>query len=250
MNQDWDAGGYTSGFSFVYKYGGDVLGLVDAPEGSRVIDLGCGTGVLTDALRGKGYNVTGVDASAEMLAKARANYPGITFIQADATDFRPDVPADVVFSNAVLHWIDREKQPMMMKCVHDALRPGGQFVLEMGGKDCCRAIHDGLAEAFGRYGYDYVMPFFFPSVGEYSALLEGAGFTVRYALYFDRPTELAGNDGLYDWINMFVNIPFRDVKAEDREKILHETVEGLRGKLFYGGKWHADYTRLRVKAEA
>ena len=248
MNQNWNAGKYTEGFSFVYRYGQDVLSLIDAPEGSSVIDLGCGTGVLTNALREKGYNVTGVDASDDMLRKARANFPAITFLQADATCFTASAPADAVFSNAVLHWIDRDNQPKMMRCVHDALKTGGQFVFEMGGFRCAGMIHDMLAEVFRKYGYDYVMPFFFPAVGEYASMLEAAGFSVRYALLFDRPTELEGADGLYDWINMFVKIPFRAVNDSDREKILRDTVDALRGNLFYGGKWHADYVRLRMRA--
>lgn len=249
MNQTWNANQYSSGFSFVYKYGSDVLSLLDIPEGSHVLDLGCGTGALSGALRDKGYRVTGLDASGEMLAKAREAFPDIEFMQADATDFRLDAPVDAVFSNAVLHWIDAQRQPMMMECVRNALKPGGVFVLEMGGVYCCRAIHDALAESFSRYGYDYVMPFFFPSIGEYASLLENAGFMVRYALHFDRPTELVGSDGLYDWINMFVKIPFKNVSAEDREKIMRDTVDALRDKLFHGGKWYSDYTRLRIKAE-
>ena len=248
MNQDWNAGEYTSGFSFVYKYGQDVLTLIDAPEGSSVIDLGCGTGILTNALREKGYNVTGIDASDDMLKKARANFPEISFIQADATDFKANAPVDVVFSNAVLHWIDRDNQPKMIRCVYDALKPGGQFVFEMGGYRCAGMIHDELASAFRRYGYDYVMPFFFPAIGEYAAMLEAEGFSVRYALLFDRPTELTGDNGLYDWINMFVNIPFRAVSIDDKENILRDTVDALRGKLFHDGKWFADYVRLRIKA--
>ena len=248
MNQEWNAEKYSSGFSFVYKYGTDVLNLIDAENVHDVIDLGCGTGTLTNELAGMGFNVTGIDASAEMLRTARGNFPALRFIQSDATDFRLDDLVDVVFSNAVLHWIDRTRQPLMMRCVYDSLRPGGQFVFEMGGVGCGKMIHDKLAENFKACGYGYVMPFFFPSVGEYAGLLEDAGFTVRYALLFDRPTELKGDDGLRDWINMFVKIPFESVSSEDREKILHDTVGGLRDKLFHGGKWYADYVRLRMRA--
>ena len=248
MNQDWNAGKYAEGFSFVYKYGHDVLNLIDAPEGSSVIDLGCGTGILTNALSERGYNVIGIDASDDMLAQARANFPAISFIHADAADFMVNAPVNAVFSNAVLHWIDRDNQPKMMKCVHEALKTGGQFVFEMGGFRCAGMIHDMLADMFKKYGYDYVMPFYFPSIGEYASMLEAEGFSVRYALLFDRPTELAGNDGLYDWINMFVKIPFMSVNASDRENILRDTVDALRDRLFHDGKWYADYVRLRMRA--
>ena len=163
MNQKWNAENYSSGFSFVYNYGSDVLNLIEGENVHDVIDLGCGTGVLTNALSERGYNVTGIDASDEMLAKARASFPAV----------------DVVFSNAVLHWIDAAKQSDMMRCVYDALRRGGQFVFEMGGYGCVKSIHDELAVNFRALGYDYVMPSFFPTIGEYSAMLEACGFTVR-----------------------------------------------------------------------
>ena len=56
-------------------------------------------------------------------------------IEGDAD--RPHVleaPVDVIFSNAVFHWIDKRLQPRMLGCVFDALKNVGQFVFEMGGK--------------------------------------------------------------------------------------------------------------------
>ena len=248
MNQKWNAENYAADFSFVYKYGADVLNLIEGENVHDVIDLGCGTGTLTHELSLRGYHVAGLDASEDMLTRARANYPELTFTQADATNFTLASPVDAVFSNAVLHWIDRTKQQDMMRCVHEALRPGGQFVFEMGGYGCGKMIHDELAKNFRAMGYEYVMPFFFPTIGEYAVMLEGAGFTVRYAILFDRPTELTGNDGLREWINMFVKNPFARVSADDKEKILRDTVDNLREKLFHGGRWYADYVRLRMRA--
>ena len=73
MNIFWDAEKYKKDFSFVPQYGEAVMDLLDAAPGSRVIDLGCGNGALTEQLAARGYDVTGVDASAEMLELAREN---------------------------------------------------------------------------------------------------------------------------------------------------------------------------------
>ena len=181
-----------------------------------------------------------------MLEVARANHPEIAFYQGDAVDFTLAEPVDVVFSNAVLHWIDREKQPDVLKNVYRALKNGGQFVFKMGGRGNNARIHAALAEAFARRALEYRMPFYFPTISEYAALLEKAGFKVEYALMFDRPTELSGEDGLADWIRMFVRTPFEG--AEGMEEIVREAVNGLRGELFHDGKWYADYVRLRMKA--
>ena len=71
MNIDWNAQNYTNHFSFVHRYGEDVLKLIDAPAGSRVLDLGCGNGALTKKLKELGFQAQGMDASEDMLAVAR-----------------------------------------------------------------------------------------------------------------------------------------------------------------------------------
>lgn len=244
MNIKWDAKGYTDNFSFVHQYGGALLEMI-AREGT-VLDLGCGNGALTQKLSERGLKAIGLDASAELLEIARANYPNLTFIHGDATDFALDEPVDVVFSNAVFHWIDAMKQPSMLACVHRALKDGGQFVFEFGGHGNNARIHAALDKAFAKRGLKYAIPFYFPSIGEYAQMLEAAGFKVEYASLFDRPTELTGDDGLADWIRMFVKVPFEGVSQKD--EIIREAVEGLRGELYQSGKWYADYVRIRMKA--
>ena len=248
MNIEWDAAKYTSDFSFVHQYGNSVIGLIDADERSTVLDLGCGNGALSKTLCDMGYIVKGIDASGELLAIAQKEYPDIEFIQADATDFSLQEPVDIVFSNAVFHWIDKERQQDMLKCVYNVLKENGQFVFEFGGHGNTQLIHETLAEIFSGHKYTYKMPCYFPTIGEYATLLENAGFSVRYAVLFDRMTELKGENGLKDWINMFVKTPFAIIKDEDEKRIIiDETADRLKGVLYRDGKWYADYVRLRMK---
>src|SRR6266545_826428 len=74
---------------------------------ATAVDLGCGTGNSTAVLRERwpDARIIGVDSSEEMLAKARADAPEAKWIRADLRAFRPSAPVDVVFSNAVLHWL-------------------------------------------------------------------------------------------------------------------------------------------------
>lgn len=249
MNIKWDADKYTADFAFVHQYGNSVIDLIDADKGSFVLDLGYGNGALTKALQDKGYSVKGLDASDELLAIAKEKYPDIDFVKGDAVDFTLPEPVDVVFSNAVFHWINKDKQRDMLKCVYNALKENGQFVFEFGGHGNNQKIHEALASVFSEYGYSYEMPFFFPTIGEYAALLESAGFIVQYAVIFDRMTELKGENGLKDWINMFVKTPFSIVKTEqDKEVFVDKAIETLRKDLFMNGKWYADYVRIRMKA--
>jgi len=69
------------------------------------LDLGCGTGQLTDKIATFGAEVRGIDHSPAMIEKARQNYPHLQFDIADARNFQVEQPLDAIFSNAVLHWI-------------------------------------------------------------------------------------------------------------------------------------------------
>ena len=159
------------------------------------------------------------------------------------------MPVDAVFSNAVLHWIDRERQADTLRCVYRALRQGGQFVFEMGGAGNAEQIHDALRQAFEKRHFPYQISFYFPSIGEYAPLLEQAGLRVTYATLFDRPTPLKGEQGMESWIRMFVKEPFAAVPTAQAEVIIREAVEALRPSLYQNGVWTADYVRLRCKAE-
>ena len=137
----------------------------------------------------------------------------------------------------------------MLKCVYNALKNNGQFFFEFGGHGNNQKIHGTLAAIFAEYGYCYDMPFYFPTIGEYATLLENTGFKVQYAVLFDRLTELKGENGLKDWINMFVKTPFSVVKTEqEKAEIVDKAVEALQNDLFLNGKWYADYVRIRMKA--
>ena len=248
MNQNWNSQQYTENFAFVHQYGTDVTNLIDMTDVSSLLDLGCGNSALSKRFADQGLSVIGMDASEEMLAVAREAYPDITFLHGDATSFRLEQPVDVVFSNAVFHWIEKSRQTLMMQHVHDALSTNGQFVFEMGGHGNNRLIHEALKRAFARHGLTYEMPFYFPTIGEYSIQLEESGFQVTHAFLFDRLTALEGKDGLSDWIKMFISKPFEGVPGTTKEGLIAQAVSELKSVLYRDGRWYADYVRLRMKA--
>lgn len=247
MNIHWNAKDYTQSFSFVHQYGRDLFSLIEG-ERLSVLDLGCGNGALTHQLQQLGYEAEGLDASPELLEIAKQNWPELTFLLGDAVDFHSAKRYDIVFSNAVLHWIDQEKQDDMLRCVNRALKLDGQFVFEFGGRGNNILIHTALEKAFQKRGHTYRMPFYFPSIGQYASRLERAGFRVTYAALFDRMTPLEGENGLYDWLRMFIKTPFAEIGASEKEDILQETVDQLRSDLYQDGTWYSDYVRLRCKA--
>ena len=102
---------------------------VDSPE--TVYDLGCGTGTITAILKERwpDAHVTGVDSSASMLERTPDMETGVTWQHADLNDWHPERPADVVYSNAALHWLDNHEQlfPRLM----DTVKPGGVLAVQM-----------------------------------------------------------------------------------------------------------------------
>ena len=248
MNIEWNAEKYTNSFSFVHQYGNEVLELLDFENIKTMIDLGCGNGVLTEILHNKGLSVVGIDSSKELLRKAKENHPNVLFEYGDAANFTVDNQVDAVFSNAVFHWIDKAKQSDMLSCVYQALKSKGQFVFEFGGYGNNAMIHKELKIEFEKRGYKYTMPFYFPCISEYASLVEQAGFQVRTAILFDRFTELKGDNGLKDWMTMFIKTPFSVIEShEEKELIVDEAVKRLQTSLYQNGKWYADYVRLRMK---
>jgi len=245
---DWDSAAYDGSHSFVYEYGSDVVDLLDPHPDERILDLGCGTGHLTDRIAESGSEVVGLDRDGEMIATARASYPDLEFRRGDARDFAVEEPFDAVFSNAALHWID--DQDAVIRSVADALRPGGRFVAELGGAGNVAAIVDAVAAELAARGYEPPTdPWYFPTVGEHATVLEAHGFEVRYATLFDRPTELDdGDDGLAAWLGMFGDRLLGSVPEERQSDVIAGVEDRLRDDLYDDGTWTADYRRLRFVA--
>jgi trans-aconitate methyltransferase len=243
----WDARLYDDKHSFVWKHGAALLDLLAPQPGERILDLGCGTGHLTAQIAATGASVIGIDSAPAMIDEARHTYPALTFNVGDARDFSFPEPFDAIFSNAVLHWIKEPER--VLACVSRALRPQGRFVAEFGGKGNVRRISDALLRTVADLGLGPIeLPWYYPSVGEYAGLLEKHGLEVTYAVLFDRPTPLEGEDGLRHWIEMFAHSVLNIVPEERRSDFLRRVEELLRPQLFRDGTWFADYRRLRVVA--
>ena len=246
----WDSALYDGSFGIITRLGAGVVDLLAPLPGERVIDLGCGTGALTAQIAAAGADVTGIDASEAMIARAKELYPELRFEVAKGENFTVEVPVDAVFSNAALHWMS--PPAAVVRSVARALQPGGRFVAEMGGSGNIATIVAATYRALAEEGIPREQvrnSWYFPSIGEYGSLLEQAGFEVRFMQLFDRPTPLDDcPNGIADWLRMFGGDLLAPVPADRRTRIQERVNELTRPRLEREGRWIADYRRLRFMA--
>jgi trans-aconitate methyltransferase len=244
--QTWDPERYARNARFVAELGAPVMELLAPRAGERILDLGCGDGVLTAKLAALGCEVIGVDASAQQIEGAKKLGLDARVMNGEALDF--DREFDAVFSNAALHWMrDADK---VIAGVHRALRPQGRFVAELGGHGCVAKIKKALVQGLRRRGIDGegASPWYFPTVEDYSERLTRGGFSVNYIALIPRPTPLPGD--VTGWLETFAESFTSTLPPTERAAYIAEVQEALRPELCdAAGKWTADYVRLRFAAD-
>jgi SAM-dependent methyltransferase len=243
--QHWSARRYAETAPFVPALGAPVLEWLAPRPGERILDLGCGDGVLTEKIATAGASVVAVDAAPDMVAAARARGLDARVVPGQSLAF--DGEFDAVFSNAALHWM--RPAEAVLAGVRCALKPGGRFVAEMGGHNNTAAIMVALSAVLARRGLDAhrLSPWWFPSEAAYRAKLEAAGFTVEEIAIIPRPTPLPA--GLEAWLDAFAEDFLGALPMPDRLPARAEVAELLRPVLMdETGTWIADYVRLRFRA--
>ena len=248
-NRDWNSSLYEDKHAFVWKYGENLLQLLNPQANERILDLGCGTGQLTAKIAETGADTIAIDSSSEMIEKAQQNYPQLKFQVADAKNFQLSQPVDAVFSNAVLHWIPEADE--VITSIYKSLKIGGRFVAEFGGKGNIESIVKALYVALEKIGFQKphdLNPWYFPSIAEYTSKLEKQGFEVTYSNLFYRPTLLEEDSGLVNWINMFAGTFLEELSESNKNQVINDVEKQLKPKLYQQGNWFADYRRIQVKA--
>jgi SAM-dependent methyltransferase len=241
--QSWDPARYAANARFVSDLGMPVVEMLSPQPGERILDLGCGDGALTTKLVEIGCHVIGIDSSPQMVAAARERHVDARVADGQSLSF--DCEFDAVFSNAALHWMKDGRG--VIDSVWRALKPGGRFVGECGGRGNVATIIAAVDSALARRDITLPALWFFPGPDEYWSLLEDRGFAVGTISLFPRPTPLPGD--ISSWLETFMPGHLGVLPPGDRPTVLREIVEELRPRLCdLDGRWTADYMRLRFSA--
>jgi SAM-dependent methyltransferase len=232
----WDAADYARVGGFVAELGEAALDLLDPQPGEHILDVGCGDGTLTLNFQEAGAELVGIDNSLSMVAAAKAR--GLDARLMDAAQLKFGEAFDAAFSNATLHWVlDKERAA---RAIWFALKPGGRFAGEMGGDGNLARLREALDDVLVARGFGpptYAANWY-PSVEEFAAVYEQAGFKDVDARLIERPTEL--EHGVAAWVTTFRKgwLDRAGVPEDERQGIAEAVADRV-------GSNVADYVRLR-----
>lgn len=215
----WDPEQYHKFQSSRFAPFNDLVSLLNVREGIRGADLGCGTGELTEQLSDllPGSSITGMDTSEQMLAKAlcRAK-PGLTFHRQGVEQLSGEW--DLLFSHAVLHWIDDHRQLMPRLFSH--LAPGGQLLVQIPSNHAHPA-HRAIVAIAGEEPYYSLLQGWYREpqvleIDQYAELLFSAGaeqITVMEKVY---PTVMPDGPAIAEWTKGSTLVPYLERLPADQ----------------------------------
>lgn len=146
--------------------------------GAAVLDLGCGAGrPITELLVARGFQVTGIDHSAAMLAKAQQFVPGVSWRQAELDEPASGPFAAAVCWDAVFH-LERKRHGVVFREVWQSLHVGGRFLFTTGGS---------AQQPFTNTMFGHTFSYDAPAPDESLALVRAAGFRLLADVMLDLP---------------------------------------------------------------
>lgn len=258
---EWNAKDYEQNSQAQQKWAKELIAHLDLKGAEDVLDLGCGDGKVTVEIADLVTNgsVIGVDNSKRMIELAQEKYPtnqnpNLSFQVMDARNLIFENCFDIVFSNAVLHWIENH-QPVI-EGLYKSLRAGGKILLRMGGKADAQEIiavmnRVSKSNKWEQYFTNFTFPFAFLDVDDYHTLLNDAGFSIIRVELIPKDMVHNGKEGLKGWIRT-TWLPYTTrVPQVQRDEFIEEVANNYLTKIPLNddGKCHVSMVMIEVEAQ-
>jgi trans-aconitate 2-methyltransferase len=243
VTAEWDARTYDRIADPMHAWGLDVLARLPLAGDERVLDAGCGSGRVTEALAERLPNgrVVALDASPAMLEEARRRLAlfgdRVTFVQADLGLPLPiDGPVDAILSTATFHWVP--DHDALFRNLAAVIRPGGRLVAQCGGIGNIESVRR-IARTVGD-GFDAERNFATPLAT--AARLEAAGFGNVEAWLVDEPTRIEPGEPLETYLaTVCLREHIARLQPEDRAAYITDVARRMPEPVL-------DYVRLNILA--
>jgi trans-aconitate 2-methyltransferase len=245
--RSWDGQSYDRISGPMEALGREVLGRLELRGDETVLDAGCGSGRITEALieRLPEGHVIAADASQSMVDAARARLSQADVRLIDLLELELDERLDAILSTATFHWIaDHER---LFARLRAALAPGGRLVAQCGGEgniDVLRGhANDVLArEPYAEHFQGFQPPWNYAGPEETRERLLAAGFARAECWLQPAPKQ---PEHPREFLSDIVLGPhYQHMPAELREPFMDDVLAEL------GEPVIVDYVRLNIDATA
>jgi len=261
MNYKWNPSEYLKSSSNQKRWGEELISKINFKGNERVLDIGCGDGVLTAliASRVPEGHVLGIDSSPEMINLAKTlfpqeKHPNLEFKVLDVREMDFEREFDVVFSNACLHWV-KDHLPVLEK-IKKSLKPGGRIYLQMGGKGNAEGVIRAFEKVMKRerwspYFKDFTFPYGFYGREEYEEWLKSLGFKNIRVDLISKDMVHEGEESFIFWVRSTWQPYHRRVPESLREEFIRDVVREYQSAHppDSSGRIHVQMVRLEVEAE-
>lgn len=231
---EFDGEKYKQASSHQKEWGLRLIAELSLKGDEKILDLGCGDGVLTKQLadivpRGK---VIGIDASEGMLKAAdKLAATNLSFLLLDINNIDFKEEFDLIFSNAALHWV-KDHLKLLQKC-YFALKKGGILRFNFGGAGNCINFSVVVKKVmklsqYKRHFADFEWPWYMPSSGEYRRLFGLTNFKNIQIWEQNADRFFRNADELIRWIDQPSIIPFiEQIIKDEKQGFRHEVIKRM-----------------------
>ena len=256
-NNKWNAADYAENSSAQESWANELIEKLLLEGHEHLLDIGCGDGKITNSIAGKlsKGKVVGIDRSENMikLASDQFDRKNLSFHVMDATELSLQGKFDIVFSNAVLHWVKDHKAILVRLKKH--LHQKSKILFQMGGygnaDDILKIVTQATkAKQWAKYFENFVFPYNFCKIKDYEKWLQQTGYKAKRLELIPKDMVHENSGKLKGWLRT-TWFPYTDQLPENKKEEFLTYIIDQYTTIFpvdSAGRTHVEMVRLEVEA--